>query len=459
MRKFNFESLKGDIYNQIEHDSRLKNVDWSEFFNNEHFYIVTHNGQFHADDVFCVALIYILYVLSDRDTATGKLDMCGFMDEHLIREPSLDVAIKKHSHILSENTNTVVFDIAGGHYDHHCAKTQIPNMTKKDLDESNINLDYLRKYCLCDIEYDTVRDMDLTGFASAFDLCSFGQLWQHIGRGFNHKFANLPDWSKDHNDLQYIILLKYKLTDMSVFSKVFKEYALPISLVDLNGPKNWNSPISRIIANCNRDASFFAGGFGEAFSMAVSMLFGEINNAQSQCETLDDVYDKLIHSKPQLSDIEINRKVKGGGSELVYRSHRVKQLPLIRNKTFKEKDQACGAYVSEIFHGEHSYIVIPDGCDMNINLNTLEYIYVRNSDGRITNPLFIFNQNPAARDGAYRIVCGPKIVLNKGYIDAAGVKYKFCHEAGFMITFETIKDAQDFIDWLNSTSICIERIG
>ena len=101
--------------------------------------------------------------------------------------------------------------------------------------------------------------------------------------------------------------------------------------------------------------------------------------------------------------------------------------------------------------------MIPDGCDMNINLNTLEYIYVRNSDGRITNPLFIFNQNPAARDGAYRIVCGSKLVLDKNYIDAVGVKYKFCHEAGFMITFETVKDAQKFIDWLDSTCIAIDQ--
>ena len=408
MIKFDFQSLKGNIYKGIEHDSRLKDVDWSEFFNNEHFYIVTHNGQFHADDVFCVALIYILYALSDRDNDTFKLDIHNFIDCHLIREPSLDVAIKKHDYILSENANTVVFDIAGGHYDHHCPKTQIPNMTKQDLDETHINFDYLRKYCS--------SNMDLTGFASAFDLCSFGQLWQHIGRGFNHKFTNVPVEMEDYNDMQNMILLNYKLVDMSVFSRVFKEYALPISLVDLNGPKNWNSSISRIIANCNRDSEFFIGGFEKAVNMAVTMLVGEINNAQNQCHTLDDVYDKLIHSE---------------------------------NKS--------GAYVKEFLDGKQSYIVIPDGCDMNINLNTLEYIYVRNSDGRITNPLFIFNQNPAARDGAYRIVCGSKLVLDKNYIDAVGVKYKFCHEAGFMITFETVKDAQKFIDWLDSTCIAIDQ--
>lgn len=396
MIKFDFQSLKGNIYKGIEHDSRLRDVDWSEFFNNINFYIVIHNGQFHADDVFCAALVYILYKLSDRD-AENKLDVYGFIDKYLIRESSLDVAIKKHSYILSKDTNIVVFDVAGGHYDHHCPKTQIPNMTRKDLDESNINLNYVRKYCSC--------DMDLTGFASVFDLCSFGQLWQHIGRGFNHKFVNLPEQMKDHNDLQRMILLRNKLTDISVFSKVFKEYALPISLVDLNGPKNWNNSMSRIIANCNHDTELFAGGFGEAVSLAVSVLFGEINNVQSQCEVLDDVYSKLTHSEIK-----------------------------------------SGAHVSEFLHGKESYIVIPDGCDTNINLNTLEYIYVRNSDGRITNPLFIFNQNPAARDGAYRIVFGPKMVLNKQYIDKIGIKYKFCHESGFMITFETIKDAQDFIN-------------
>lgn len=389
MIKFDFQSLKGNIYEGIEHDARLRNVDWSEFFNNAHFYIVIHNGQFHADEVFCVALIYILYKLSDRD-AENKLDIYEFIDKYLIREPSLDIAIKKHGYILAKDTNTVVFDITGGHYDHHCPKTQIPNMTRKDLDESSINLNYVCKYCS--------SDNNLTGFASVFDLCSFGQLWQHIGRGFNHKFANLPEQSEDYKELYC------KLTDMSVFGKVFKEYALPISLVDLNGPKNWNNPISRIIANCNRDTELFAGGFGEAVSLAVSVLFGEINNIQSQCEALDDVYGRLVHS----------------GTEWVY--------------------------VSEFLHGEQSYIVIPDGCDMNINLNTLEYIYVRNSDGRITNPLFIFNQNPAARDGAYRLVFGSKMVLNKQYIDKIGIKYKFCHESGFMITFETIKDAQDFIN-------------
>lgn len=394
MIKFDFQSFKGNVYKGIEHDSRLKDVDWSEFFK-KNFVLITHNGQFHADDVFCVALVYILYVISNHDTA--PLDMNSFIDKHLIREPSLDVVIEKHGWILSEDVNVIVFDIVGGHYDHHCAKTQIPNMTKMDLDESNINLDYLLKYCSC--------DMDLTGFASAFDLCSFGQLWQHIGRGFNHKFVNLPERSEDYKELYD------NLIDMSVFSRVFKEYALPISLVDLNGPKNWNSPINRIIANCNRDTEIFVGGFRGAFNMAVTMLVGEINNVQSQCETLDDVYGKLIHSETK-----------------------------------------SGAYVSEFLHGEQSYIVIPDGYDMNINLNTLEYIYVRNSNGKITNPLFIFNQNPSARDGAYRIVCGSKIVLDKKYIDAVGIKYKFCHEAGFMITFETIEDAQNFIGWLDSTS-------
>lgn len=448
MIKFNFESLKGNIYNEIEHDSRLKDIDWSEFFK-KNFVLITHNGQFHADDVFCVALVYILYVISNHDTT--PLDMNSFIDKHLIRESSLDVAIEKHDWILSEDVNVVVFDIVGGHYDHHCAKTQIPNMTKKDLDDTHINFDYLRKYCL--------NNIDLTGFASAFDLCSFGQLWQHIGRGFNHTFTNLPEPPKDYNDLSHMILLNHKLTDISVFSKVFKEYALPISLVDLNGPKNWNNPISRIISNCNREPSFFTGGFNEAISMAVSMLYGEINNVQNQCETLDDVYGKLNHSKPQLSDSEFDRKVRGGGSKLPYRSYHAEQLPSTKNGKFEQKDQACGAYVSEFLHGEKSYIVIPNGCDMNINLNTLEYIYVRNSDGKITNPLFIFNQNPSTRDGAYRIVCGSKIVLDKDYIDAVGIKYKFCHEAGFMITFETIEDAQKFIEWLDSTCNYVDRVN
>lgn len=392
MIKFNFKSLKGDIYNEIKHDSRLKDINWSEFFDNENFYIVTHNGQFHADDVFCVALVYILYVLSDRDTKTKcKLPLHEFMDKYLIRESSLNVAIEKHGYILSENTNTIVFDITGGHYDHHCVKQDIPRMSFEDNKIKIADFKHLYK------GEEFIKDYSM----DFYNLCSFGQLWQHIGKGFNYEFTNLPEQSEEYKELYH------KLFDMSVFSKVFKEYVLPISLVDLNGPKNWNSPISRIISNCNRDREeFFGGGFGKAVSMAVSMLFGEINNIQNQCETLDDVYGKLIHS----------------GTEW--------------------------AYVSEFTYGKDklSYIVIPDGYDMNINLSTLEYIYVRNSDGKITNPLFIFNQNPSTRDGSYRIVFGSRMVLNKQCIDNIGVKYKFCHDAGFMITFETIKDAQDFIE-------------
>jgi len=423
MIKFNFKSLKGDIYNGIKHDSRLKDIDWSEFFDNENFYIVTHNGQFHADDVFCVALVYILYVLSDRDTKTKcKLPLHEFMDKYLIRESSLNVAIEKHGYILSENTNTIVFDITGGHYDHHCVKQDIPRMSFEDNKIKIADFKYLYK----GEEFIHDYSMDF------YNLCSFGQLWQHIGKGFNYEFTNLPEQSEEYKELYH------KLFDMSVFSKVFKEYVLPISLVDLNGPKKWNSPISRIISNCNREPEeFFGGGFGKAVNIAVSMLFGEINNIQNQCKTLDDVYGKLNYSKPQLPDNEFDRKVKGGGSDLSFQSYRVDQLP---------SKPKLEPYVSDFLYGKHSYIVIPDGCDVNINLSTLEYIYVRNSDGKITNPLFIFNQNPSTRDGSYRIVFGSRMVLNKQCIDNIGVKYKFCHEAGFMITFETIKDAQDFIE-------------
>jgi uncharacterized UPF0160 family protein len=399
MIKFNFGSLKGDIYNQIKHDSRLKDVDWSKFFKKD-FVIITHSGQFHADDVFCVALTYILYVLTDfRDDFQFNIIKCKkniyeFINDHVIRVPTIDDAFAKYGWLKKSDKNIVVFDIVGGHYDHHCVKKDIPQMTFDDLRKADIELN--------DFKHLYKNDKSLAAYdTDSYKLCSFGQLWQHIGRGFNYEFTNLPEKSENNE-------LYRKLIDLSVFSKIFKEYALPISLVDLNGPKNWNNPISRVIANCNRDSEFFefAGGFYEAVRMAVSMLYGEINNIQNQCEILDDVYGKLNHS----------------GTEW--------------------------AYVSEFAYDKDklSYIVIPDGCDMNINLSTLEYIYVRNSDGKITNPLFIFNQNPSTRDGSYRIVFGSRMVLNKQCIDNIGVKYKFCHEAGFMITFETIKDAQDFIE-------------
>lgn len=416
MIKFNFESLKGNIYNEIRHDSRLKDIDWSEFFKKD-FVIITHNGQFHADDVFCVALMYILYTLSDQGTK-NKLPLHTFIDKHIIRMSTIEAAFANVEWLQNSNKNLVVFDLAGGHYDHHCAKKDIPQISSNDfLDTHIMPRDFKQLY----------KGEQFTDFYSRdyYNLCSFGQLWQHIGRGFNYEFANLPKQSEDYKELYH------KLFDMSVFSKVFKEYVLPISLVDLNGPKNWNSPISRIISNCNREPSFFTGGFNEAVSMAVSMLYGEINNVQNQCEILDDVYGKLNHSKPQPT----------------------------KNVKLEEKDQVCGAYVSKFLHGERSYIVIPNGCDMNINLNTLEYIYVRNSDGKITNPLFIFNQNPSTRDGAYRIVCGSKIVLDKHYIDTFDIKYKFCHEAGFMITFETIEDAQKFIEWLDLTCDYVDRVN
>lgn len=432
MIKFNFESLKGDIYKGITHDSRLKDVDWSEFFKKD-FVIITHNGQFHADDVFCVALMYILYTLSDQGVK-NKLPLHMFIDKHLIRMSTIEATFTNVEWLKNSDKNIVVFDLAGGHYDHHCVKKDIPQISSNDfLDTHIMPRDFKQLY----------KGEQFTDFYSRdyYNLCSFGQLWQHIGRGFNYEFTNLPEQSEDYKELYN------KLFDMSVFSKVFKEYVLPISLVDLNGPKNWNSPISRIISNCNREPSFFTGGFNEAVSMAVSMLYGEINNVQNQCEILDDVYGKLNNSKPQLSDNEFDQKVRGG-SELSFRSDHVEQL-----------SSEPKPYVSGFLHGEKSYIIIPNGCDMNINLNTLEYIYVRTSDGKTTNPLFIFNQNPSTRDGAYRIICGSRIVLDKHYIDATGIKYKFCHEAGFMITFETIEDAQKFIEWLDSTCNYVDRVN
>lgn len=444
MIKFNFKSLKGNIYNGIKHDSRLKDIDWSEFFKKD-FVIITHNGQFHADDVFCVALMYILYTLSDQGTK-NKLPLHMFIDKHVVRMSTIEAAFANVEWLQNSDKNLVVFDLAGGHYDHHCAKNDIPQISSNDfLDTHIMPRDFKQLY----------KGEQFTDFYSRdyYNLCSFGQLWQHIGRGFNYEFTNLPEQSEDYKELYH------KLFDMSVFSKVFKEYVLPISLVDLNGPKNWNSPISRIISNCNREPSFFTGGFNEAISMAVSMLYGEINNVQNQCAILDDVYGKLNNPKSQLSDSEFDRKVKGGGSELPYKSYHVEQLPSNKNGKFNKNDQACGAYASEFLHGKQSYMVIPNGCDVNINLSSLEYIYVRNPDGKITNPLFIFNQNPSTRDGAYRIICGSRIVLDKHYIDKFSIKYKFCHEAGFMITFETIEDAQKFIEWLDSTCDYVDRVN
>lgn len=86
----------------------MKNINWNEVYSNSTMAkeighkviskvktnntVQTHNGVFHADDVFCMALLK--YVLKT------------------------DITVKR-SRAVSENKNVFVFDMGGGEFDHH----------------------------------------------------------------------------------------------------------------------------------------------------------------------------------------------------------------------------------------------------------------------------------------------------------------------------------------------------
>lgn len=222
--------------------------------------IVTHSGMFHADEVFSIALIYIL-----RNATENKEVRCRetlykpLTPERILKEvkriPSLTPGNEEDERLYKE---CLVLDLRNGHYDHH-----------------HENIDDVPS-CVVD--------------GKVTKLATIAQIWNDIGHLFNVGLSN------------------------RVFQRIWESLILPISMQDQYGLK-YRNPISEIISNINgyteldfdfvhidEYADEYTGElfesvdinnlkFAEAVMMAYKILHAKIVQEQLLSKCIDTILD------------------------------------------------------------------------------------------------------------------------------------------------------------------------
>lgn len=79
---------------------------------------VTHNGVFHADEVFCTAFFMMFQAYFRLNTPSHRFPL-RFNDVSFIRTPNPKQTIEEKQKLINENTHFIVFDIGGAEFDHH----------------------------------------------------------------------------------------------------------------------------------------------------------------------------------------------------------------------------------------------------------------------------------------------------------------------------------------------------
>ena len=191
---FNVDALKNNFVKTEFSDIEMSENFLSATIRDTTFPIVTHNGMFHADDVFTVALIWLSRICFKNkyfETANPvKLKWTEVLNG-LTRISSIEEIHYK---------TCLVVDVKNGHYDHH-----------------------------------HVSDGDKTWWgddAGMHPMASFGCLWNAIGGAFN---IDLDDPT---------------IVNFNVDKLLYKEFIELIDLRDLKGPEI-ESPISQVISNVN----------------------------------------------------------------------------------------------------------------------------------------------------------------------------------------------------------------
>lgn len=336
--------------------------------------IVTHSGQFHADEVMCVALIFLIRdVIKFKQTGGDMVHSdlyrwCYYekIKDTIIRRPQgLDPNDPKDVKLYKE---CLVIDIENGHFDHHHKnQADAPRNEKGDS------------------EFDRVA--------------SIGALWQYLGHIF--------DIERDEN-------VSKDIPDINVYDRMWENFFLPISLLDVYGPNKFTSPVSQIISNINGYTDF------------------DFDFVITESMNPDPDYKKFI--------------------EAVMMGYKILRGQLIKEQNFISSLYGMGSnpYI-KMNGGDIPNVTIdqvPEGVkEPKVNIESLKYILIDGAD----KPLVLINKNPSDRDGSYRMICvdSEYAHFDKKLLDNPAPGQVFLHPALFMITFDSLENLNDFMSHLS----------
>lgn len=366
-------------------DENIDSLNWKDFLKSESVYIGVHNGRFHADDVFCVALLYLMkysYFRYIKHNTTPYLSIAEFVNHSVLRASTFEDLIE----MGIKNRPYIICDIRGGHYDHH-------QVNQNDTDRT-YHFDLLIRDLHCD--HPEVLDDNYRR------LCSFASLWVELGKIFKVDLSALSEEEKTCYDTYTI--------DSNVWRDIMEELCIPISLVDTNGPEKFSCTYNKIISDLNlteenvyNDLPGKDANFVKAVEIAYAILTSAIISAQNKYSAIAEVYEKC---------------------------------------SFEENENHI------------AYLQIPEVSDpddeVKLGIPTLNELVIPDKQGKsATRPYFLFNPNPAARDGCCRLVMSKWGKLDVKSITKYWSKYVFIHPDGFLMTFSNKEDAEEFIEKLN----------
>lgn len=211
--------------------------------------IVTHGGMFHADEIFCVALIILIrkLVVNPKTFGNDRLNISRLDIIHSVQR------VNTVAELGGENwqRESIVVDLLGGHFDHHMNPNDKPYRNTSD------------KY----------------GEHKPY-FASFGLLWDNIGGMFEPVLhgETMAEYNKPVNEF-----------GLSVTRKFDEKFVIGIDMQDNYGSSAYPNPVSRIISNynsresnCVRSQNQLPDNFISAVIMAYEILQNEISAIQNE---------------------------------------------------------------------------------------------------------------------------------------------------------------------------------
>ena len=233
----------------------------------DNYPIITHSGQFHADEVFSIALVML-----------ARMSVANYLSKEHIQFkptmlPNLQI-IRRGEPLLNDEEGkllyqtSLILDIKNGHFDHH------------DINRQQF----------CGINPFKRVDDTSSHASDIHNMATFGRLWKAIAPVFN------------------IELIDPNIVSFNVYEKVYWDLIDPIDRCDLNGQSAAYSPYSQLISSMNGcsemeidfmklfieydDAAFY-----EAIMMAYKILRLHVLKAQRFMETFNRLCTDQIDVK------------------------------------------------------------------------------------------------------------------------------------------------------------------
>lgn len=278
--------------------------------------LITHPGQFHADEVFTIALILIarqaIVNASKPDPAEGLRPTVPYIKAVVNR---FNIAGLRPEELRDYYYYDCILDLKNGHFDHHH-----DNPEERWFADEKFGFEPSKEH-----------KMDA--------MATFGCVWYKIGKIFNIQGV---EGSKN------------------VYTELYKNFIREIDQIDNNGPKVAKSQIGKMISNMNmwtpyeytrrytpNDSDADLGttpNFIEAVRLAISILhaeivqtqnmFSAILNVQKKCkiETINDItYVKI----PRVADDEEEPNVPLEAAEMIGADVLVNYNPSDRDGSFR----------------------------------------------------------------------------------------------------------------------------